>query len=266
MGRLLGQCFFWGFLSGLLGTMSGCDNTPPGRVLPDCASNADCDDDNACTQDECADARCANTSIEGCCTSDADCSNGQGCNEDAVCEFASGPLPTCERVLLFEDFEACDVDTWVGDCNGWQTWANGESRSAFVITDEHHVSGTRSLQVAGAGSCWEGSTFHPITGRRVLASAVIRASGEGPVGCHQYQNGFSIHPVALWSFDMPDGAYQGGLSCSATGGGSFVAVDGFGDAIGRWYNVAIELNYENGRASFWLDDERIEPGTSDRRE
>ena len=163
------------------------------------------------------------------------------------------PMPTCETVLLFEDFEGCDLGTWIGDCNSWQTYANGSNPSAFYITDEQYVSGIKALHVAGSGTCWEGATYKPVSSNHILATGMMRASGEGPNGCHHYQNGFSIHPVALWSFHMPSGEYQGGLLCSANGGGSFTAIEGFENVIGQWYDVAIELDYETGMAYFWLD-------------
>ncbi len=173
--------------------------------------------------------------------------------DDIVIHYESHPMPTCETVLLSEDFEGCDVGTWIGDCNGWQTWANGSNPSAFFITDEHYVSGAQALQVAGSGSCWEGSAYKPLESDHILAKAMMRASGEGPIGCHHRQNGLGMNP-ASWNFDMPDGEYQGGLRCSASGGGSFVAIEGFQNVIGQWYAVAIELDYESGMAYFWLDD------------
>ncbi len=75
MARIVGQCFFWAFLSGLLGTMSGCGGaiqvplsdlegvtdsgeSPSGREepSPNCASNADCDDGLFCNGTEFCDA------------------------------------------------------------------------------------------------------------------------------------------------------------------------------------------------------------------
>ena len=64
-------------------------------------------------------------------------------------------IPTCGTELLSEDFESCNAGTWIGNCNGWLTWANGSNHSDFYISDAQSVSGTRSLHVAGSGSCWE---------------------------------------------------------------------------------------------------------------
>jgi len=165
--------------------------------------------------------------------------------------------PRCQGVLVVDGFEGCDAGTWIGGCGDWSTWANGSNGSAFFITNEQSSSGGHALQVSGAGSCWEGSTYKPIAGAHILATAMMRASGEGPIGCHHYQNGFSVHPVATWSFDMPNGQYRGGLSCSANGGESFVAIDGFENAIGQWHAVGIELDYESGMACFWLNDSLV---------
>jgi hypothetical protein len=174
----------------------------------------------------------------------------------AMTAKADHPMPPCGTVLIEEDFESCPVGAWIGDCNGWQTWANGNNPAYFFITDEDHVSGTQSLHVSGLGSCWEGAAWKAVTGTHVLLRAMMKASGDGPNGCHHYQNGIEIN-AALWSFDMPVDSYEGGLTCYAAGGGSFTAVEGFDNAVGQWYAVAVELDYDTGMAYFWLDDDLV---------
>ncbi|MBD3335821.1 MAG: T9SS type A sorting domain-containing protein [Candidatus Eisenbacteria bacterium] len=166
-------------------------------------------------------------------------------------------MPQCGEVLLAEDFESCPPGTWIGDCNGWQTWANGDNPGAFYITQDEHVSGLNSLHVAGEGSCWEGAAFKYFEPRRhLLFTTMMKSSGSGPIGCHHYQNGFDVYP-ALWSFDMPEGDDPGGLRCSVAGGGVFTAVEGFYNAAGSWYAAATELDYDAAEARFWLDENLV---------
>jgi len=167
--------------------------------------------------------------------------------------FDGDGVPACGTVLISEDFESCVAGTWIGVCNDWQTWANGANPSYFFITDQEHVSGDHALHVAGLGTCWEGSAYKPfLTSGHILLKVMMKASGEGPVGCHRYQNGFDTHP-ALWSFEMPQAGSPGGLVCFAAGGGSHTAIEGFENAAGQWHAVATELNYDTGQARFWLD-------------
>jgi hypothetical protein len=167
--------------------------------------------------------------------------------------FQGHPIPECGRIVLVEDFESCTTGTWIGNCGYWQTWANGDTPSDFIIIDTEHVSGSNALQVAGAGLCWEGAAYRPFTSsRHMLLQGMMKASGSGPIGCHYYQNGFDAYPV-LWSFDMPQGDYPGGLSCAVAGGGNFLAVEGFENAAGQWYAVATELDYNTGQAYIWLN-------------
>lgn len=229
-----------------------CDvGETPGTCPDDCLSPL-------CGDGSCDEGETSNTCPGDCPSSecgDGTCSIGESCAvcpEDCPCP-PCGDLPQCWNTLVLEDFEDCDPGAWIGHCNAWQTWANGGSVSHFFISTEQQTSGTQSLQVAGAGSCWEGSAHRPVTGTHILATAAMRASGEGPIGCHHYQNGFSLHPVAVWSFDMSEGDAPGGLTCSATGGESYVAVEGFEEVVGQWFDVAIELDYGIGVASFWLN-------------
>jgi hypothetical protein len=166
---------------------------------------------------------------------------------------SSHPQPQCTSELLAEDFESCAPGTWIGACNDWQTWANGNNGADFYVTDAEHVSGSNALHVAGAGTCWEGAAYKYVTAsRHILLQAMMKASGDGPLGCHRYQNGFDIYP-AVWSFDMAYDSYPGGLVCSIAGGGSIAAISGFANASGQWHAVATELNYDTGLAHFWLD-------------
>lgn len=169
------------------------------------------------------------------------------------------PLPQCGTELLVEDFESCPAGTWIGACNNWQTYANANDGSDFYVTDADQASGLHSLHVAGSGTCWEGAAYKYLTGpRHILVQAMMKASGDGPLGCHGYQNGLDSYP-AVWSFEMGNGTeqWQGGLVCAVAGGGYSVVVPGFADASGRWYAVATELDYDMGRARFWLDGTEI---------
>jgi len=166
--------------------------------------------------------------------------------------FFDDSIPDWGEVLVEEDWESCINSQWVGDCSSWQTWANGSNASDFYITNETSASGEKSLHVSGSGSCWEGSIYKPISGEHLLVKSMIKASGEGPNGCHHRQNGIEINVVG-WSFEMPYGDSNGGLMAYAAGAGSYFAIDGFENSVGKWYYVAVEVNYISGIARFWLD-------------
>jgi hypothetical protein len=89
-----------------------------------------------------------------------------------------------------------------------------------------------------------------------LLQAKIKASGDGPNGCHHRQNGIAIGPAG-WNFDMGGGEYPEGLNCSVWVAGYFTAINGFQYAIGRWCAIAIELDYSVGQAWFWLDGQLV---------
>lgn len=81
---------------------AGCQHSPafcpPDRICqdgvcvpaPQCITDADCDDDNPCTQDRCVEDRCQTSRIADCCVDDSDCA------ADEECDLASG---TCEPMV-----------------------------------------------------------------------------------------------------------------------------------------------------------------------
>jgi hypothetical protein len=169
----------------------------------------------------------------------------------------SHALPPCATTFIAEDFEACPAGTWIGNCNDWQPWANGWNSDFFFITDQEHVSGSNALQVSGNGSCYEGGAYkHLPPSSHIFLQAMIKASGDGPNGCHHRQNGIEIN-AAGWTFEMGGGEGPEGLNCFAAGAGFFTVVEGFQNAAGRWYAVAVELDYDTGLANFWLDGQPV---------
>jgi len=70
-------------------------------TIPDCcASAADCDDDNACTFDNCVNDRCRNPYLPdvGCCVGDEDCDDDDACTADAC-----NPRGSCSNAPLDSD-------------------------------------------------------------------------------------------------------------------------------------------------------------------
>lgn len=122
MACFVGRCFFWGLLSGLLGTMSGCGGvirvplsdvegvtgggeSPSGHEEPsaDCASNADCADGNPCTSDHCVGGACQHESVDPCC-GDGNCTGSEACDncpQDCFC-------PGCGNGICDANEDSCN--------------------------------------------------------------------------------------------------------------------------------------------------------------
>lgn len=60
----------------------GCVYTLDPNCVPQCLTNADCDDQDPCTDDECVESACNNWWNEDCCKKDADCDDGNPCTTD----------------------------------------------------------------------------------------------------------------------------------------------------------------------------------------
>ena len=82
-----------------------CENSK----CKECATQADCDDGNSCTNDLClVDGLCDHTPVEGCCNTDGDCDDGLFCTTDS-CDVASH---TCGYVESADPL-CCNTDV---DC------------------------------------------------------------------------------------------------------------------------------------------------------
>ena len=80
------DCKSFGYAPGALTCTAGCLLDASG--CGNCWTDADCDDENACTDDACADFTCKNTQKAGCCTNDADCDDDDLCTTD-VCNASN---------------------------------------------------------------------------------------------------------------------------------------------------------------------------------
>ncbi len=78
-----------------------------------CAADTDCNDGSACTTDSCAAGKCAYTSLSGCCQTDGDCSDGNPCTTDScsggTCQYAS--ISSCCKA----DIQCDDNADWTTD-------------------------------------------------------------------------------------------------------------------------------------------------------
>jgi hypothetical protein len=73
-----------------------------------CSSDADCDDNDACTTDTCSGGICAFEPVSGCCHQDADCDDGVFCNGVELCidhACGAGNPPNCS------DAHDCTADS-----------------------------------------------------------------------------------------------------------------------------------------------------------
>jgi hypothetical protein len=92
----------------------------PGPVPEPCAGDANCDDGNICTSDECNASTnvCEHTPVASCCTSDVDCNDSNVCTTDScdtgtgLCESEAKVCPDdgnpCTDEFCNSDTGACD--------------------------------------------------------------------------------------------------------------------------------------------------------------
>lgn len=74
-----------------------------------CQSNANCNDNNACTTDTCNNGNCVFTNIAGCCLSNATCLDANPCTLDVCTNFVCvhSPMTNCDPCVNAAD---CDDD------------------------------------------------------------------------------------------------------------------------------------------------------------
>ena len=126
--------------------LQGCVFTPkPGCENGDCDSNADCDDDNACTAEACVQGTCFYETVPQCpttyCTGNAQCEDGLTCTT-GLCQ----PWGECEQEEVnCTAEESCE--NFFGDCvegYGCITYANLDC-SADCVVDADCVTGDACL-------------------------------------------------------------------------------------------------------------------------
>ena len=94
-----------------------------------CSSDADCDDQDACTAGTCTGGICAFEPVAGCCHQDADCDDGVTCNGEEACSnhaCEAGSPPDCA------DAHACTTDR----CDSARDECVHEPDSALCNQDE----------------------------------------------------------------------------------------------------------------------------------
>jgi hypothetical protein len=78
-----------------------------------CGSDAECDDSNICTKDQCIEKQCKHEKYEGCCSSENECNDQDPCTLDK-CELGintEAPFPVCNN---YKKINCCKVDE---DCD-----------------------------------------------------------------------------------------------------------------------------------------------------
>lgn len=148
-----------------------CEELPPG-----CTRAGDCDDGDACTEDQCEEAQCFHFPIAGCggcqfvdgvCTGDAACPQGTHC--DATCTSclpgcrASDCTDHCPTGLACSDACGACIASYVGGGGG-----------SFVITGKECQQAGESCQ----DGCPDGLVCNP------SCTACVQ-SGVSPQGCSQ---------------------------------------------------------------------------------
>ena len=88
---------------------------------PECATNADCNDGDACTTDACSAGKCTHTAIKGCkkCAFASQCDDGNICTTDAcsqgICVWATiQGCKACKSGAECSDGQNCTYDSCVG--------------------------------------------------------------------------------------------------------------------------------------------------------
>jgi hypothetical protein len=105
-------------------TLDEClgDNTCSNSPIPDCCTvDAECDDTNACTLDEClGDHTCSSTAIPDCCTVDADCDDVDACTTDSCGNPATLSFDGVGNSVAFSnDASISDFGTVSRTVEGW---------------------------------------------------------------------------------------------------------------------------------------------------
>ncbi len=164
MTRLVARWLRWGLMSGVLGTMFGCGSVSlvpsPGRLLPGCDSNIDCDDGDPCTIDQCVNGGCQHDSVDPCC-GDGSCTGSESCDncpQDCFCLGCGNGV--CEANEDFcdcpEDCESTgccsDTDCENDDLCTIDSCIEGECTSAMVVCDDGDA--------CTVGECEGGSCVH----------------------------------------------------------------------------------------------------------
>ncbi len=135
----------------------------------DCVASAplDCDDENACTADSCAEpGGCEHTPVEGCCLTGADCDDGDACTEDACTadnRCISRPIEGCgmpdggvdagmDGGVDAGEPDASMEDSGVGDDAGALDSGVGEDAGALDSGVEEDAGAERDAGGEDAGS------------------------------------------------------------------------------------------------------------------
>jgi len=252
-------------LAGATGTM-GTGKTITFYVINQqiaCLNHSDCDDSNACTDDECQNGQCFNTAIDcdddNACTTD-DCSLGScvhaaiicdddnnctddDCNSLTGCVFTQIP-DCCLSATECNDGDACTTDECIGNVCEHTPVNSGPSHLHVVNT----VKSWKKLKLGYSST----SLFTPkqdvIAGGNTMMCVTLR--GNAATDWSRIQ----IRPQGSVSSPASLGSYGLGTSFTEI----CIPLASFGAGVDFTKLTLIEIPYSNGAHAFEIDIQKIE--------
>lgn len=120
-----------------------------------CKVAADCNDNDPCTQEGCANGQCTWKGVAGCCKTAVDCDDGNPCTAESCtgggCKFAS-IANCCSKDSQCDDGEAATVDSCVGKPSNCVHALAGKPTSCTTAADCKGGACAEASCVAGACS------------------------------------------------------------------------------------------------------------------
>jgi len=221
-----------------------------------CNADADCEDDNPCTEDVCPGlmSMCNNTWAEGCCLDEADCDDGDPCTWD-ICSETGG---TCSHVTICciadEDCDdgddVCTDDTCVDNyCQFLPTGAAGCCEPEVWVEDFEGTLGAWEVDPPDGLYSWHVSDVKAYGGAKALhfgnaAGTDYGSNTDGdalsPVMSLPAGADVALH-LAVW-FDTESGYDYAKLFLVEMSSGVEVELDEFtGHAQGFWEDRSYDL-------------------------
>ena len=225
-----------------------------------CASDAECDDGNPCTEDSCPGAQslCINAWADLCCLEDGDCDDGDACTEDVCTDMAC----TYEEICCETDAECddgddvCTDDSCVdGICVNEPTGAAGCCVPEIWTEGFEGALDGWTLDAPDGDYSWHASGVKAMTGALALSFGDLGGTSYGnstdgdavsPVVLLPSQAGLALH-LAVW-FDTEGGLDYCNLMLKDLGTGGEVQLDQFtGHDQGIWENRSYDLGAWKGK-------------------
>ncbi len=227
-----------------------------------CFVNADCDDSNVCTDDECQSGQCSNSAINcddnNLCTTDA-CNGGcintplicddgnlcttDGCNSLTGCEFSATP-GCCLSVADCNDGDICTIDVCESNLCAYEAAPNEPSYLHVV----NAAKSWKKLKLGYSPTSLYTPKQNVIAGGNNTLCVTLRGNAATDWSRVQIRPQGSISsPVSLGSY---------GLGTSFTE--ICIPLAAFGAGADFTQLTLIEIPYSNGAAAFEIDIQKIE--------